>query len=293
MSEVDRLACRSCGQILDATPCSECGAEVAVRIDPGSDAHPLTRSIPTLAVIAFAMATLVLVERSAMFFIGAGTVTTIEFFRIETWAEPIGRSLVDLSMISVAVALLLDRRSKGGRRIALFLATLPALTMLVVSLGDAIFRLFAAWKVWADGPELPFNYELSVLSLRFASVRALFRAIAIVLLGVALFQARRSWPGRSGDRAMLTGLVALALAATILAIAATPSIWAIVDWQMAWRGTSSKARSYPDAPSVLLLLGAASMLFGSAAMLVGAMRWRAQHSSLLRSVGSSPSDRGT
>ena len=293
MSEVDRLACRSCGEILDATPCSECGAEVAVRIDPGSDAHPLTRSIPTLAVIAFAMATLVLVERSAMFFIGAGTVTTIEFFRIETWAEPIGRSLVDLSMISVAVALLLDRRSKGGRRIALFLATLPALTMLVVSLGDAIFRLFAAWKVWADGPELPFNYELSVLSLRFASVRALFRAIAILLLGVALFQARRSWPGRSGDRAMLTGLVALALAATILAIAATPSIWAIVDWQMAWRGTSSKARSYPDAPSVLLLLAVASTLFGSAAMVVGAMRWRAQHSSLLRSVGSSPSDRGT
>ena len=292
MSEVERLACRSCGQILDATPCSECGAEVAVRIDPGSDAHPLTRSIPTLAVIAFAMANLVWVARIAMFVIWEG-LTAFEWARINIWAEPIGRSLVDLSMISVAVALLLDRRSKGGRRIALFLATLPALTMLVVSLGDAIFRLFAAWQAWADGPELPFNDELFVLSRRFASVRALFRAIAIVLLGVALFQARRSWPGRSGDRAMLTGLVALALAATILAIAATPSIWAIVDWQMAWRGTSSKARSYPDAPSVLLLLGAASMLFGSAAMLVGAMRWRAQHSSLLRSVGSSPSDRGT
>lgn len=292
MSEVERLACRSCGQILDATPCSECGAEVAVRIDPGSDAHPLTRSIPTLAVIAFAMANLVWVARIAMFVIWEG-LTAFEWARINIWAEPIGRSLVDLSMISVAVALLLDRRSKGGRRIALFLATLPALTMLVVSLGDAIFRLFAAWQAWADGPELPFNDELFVLSNRFASVLALFRAIAIVLLGVALFQARRSWPGRSGDRAMLTGLVALALAATILAIAATPSIWAIVDWQMAWRGTSSKARSYPDAPSVLLLLAVASTLFGSAAMLVGAMRWRAQHSSLLRSVGSSPSDRGT
>ena len=292
MSEVERLACRSCGQILDATPCSECGAEVAVRIDPGSDAHPLTRSIPTLAVIAFAMANLVWVARIAMFVIWEG-LTAFEWARINIWAEPIGRSLVDLSMISVAVALLLDRRSKGGRRIALFLATLPALTMLVVSLGDAIFRLFAAWQAWADGPELPFNDELFVLSNRFASVLALFRAIAIVLLGVALFQARRSWPGRSGDRAMLTGLVALALAATILAIAATPSIWAIVDWQMAWRGTSSKARSYPDAPSVLLLLAVASTLFGSAAMVVGAMRWRAQHSSLLRSVGSSPSDRGT
>ena len=292
MSEVERLACRSCGQILDATPCSECGAEVAVRIDPGSDAHPLTRSIPTLAVIAFAMVNLVWVARIAMFVIWEG-LTAFEWARINIWAEPIGRSLVDLSMISVAVALLLDRRSKGGRRIALFLATLPALTMLVVSLGDAIFRLFAAWQAWADGPELPFNDELFVLSNRFASVLALFRAIAIVLLGVALFQARRSWPGRSGDRAMLTGLVALALAATILAIAATPSIWAIVDWQMAWRGTSSKARSYPDAPSVLLLLAVASTLFGSAAMLVGAMRWRAQHSSLLRSVGSSPSDRGT
>ena len=72
MSEVDRLACRSCGQILDATPCSECGAEVAVRIDPGSDAHPLTRSIPTLAVIAFAMANLVWVARIAMFVIWEG-----------------------------------------------------------------------------------------------------------------------------------------------------------------------------------------------------------------------------
>ncbi|MDG2020961.1 MAG: hypothetical protein P8J59_03325 [Phycisphaerales bacterium] len=280
MSELDHLACRSCGQILDATPCPECGADAAVRIDPGSDAHPLARSIPTLAVIAFAVAVLVLVERSAMFFIGAGTVTTIEFYKLESWAEPIGRSLVDLSMISVAVALLLDRRSKGGRLIALFLATLPALTMLVVSLGDAIFRLFAAWKVWADGPELPFNSELSVLSFRFASVRALFRAIAILLLGVALFQARRSWPGRSGDRAMLTGLVALILPPTVLGMAATPSVWAMV-------------QSYPDAPTILRVLWLSSTLFGSAAMLAGTMRWRAQQSSLLRAVGASPSDRGT
>jgi hypothetical protein len=183
-------------------------------------------------------------------------------------------------MISVAVALLLDRRSKGGRRIALFLATLPALTMLVVSLGDAIFRLFAAWKVWADGPELPFNSELSVLSFRFASVRALFRAIAILLLGVALFQARRSWPGRSGDRAMLTGLVALILPPTVLGMAATPSVWAMV-------------QSYPDAPTILRVLWLSSTLFGSAAMLAGTMRWRAQQSSLLRAVGASPSDRGT
>ena len=81
-----------------------------------------------------------------------------------------------------------DRRSKGGRRIALFLATLPALTILVVSLGDAIYRLFVAWKVWGDGPELPFAFELGNLSLRFAGVRALSRMIAILLLGIALLE---------------------------------------------------------------------------------------------------------
>lgn len=151
MSELDHLACRSCGQILDATPCPECGAEAAVRIDPGSNAHPLARSIPTVAVIAFAVATLVFVERSAMFFIGAFTFTSIEFFRIEAWVEPIGRSLVALGMISAAVALLLDRRSQGGRRIALFLTALPALMILVISLGDAIFWLFVAWGVQANG----------------------------------------------------------------------------------------------------------------------------------------------
>ena len=280
MSKLDHLACRSCGQILDATPCPECGAEAAVRIDPRSDAHPLARSIPTVAVIAFAVAVLVLVERSAMFFIGAQNVMSIEFVRIETWAEPIGRSLVDLGMISVAVALLLDRRSKGRRRIALFLATLPALTILMVSLGDAIYRLFVAWKVWGDGPELPFAFELGNLSLRFAGVRALSRMIAILLLGVALLQARRSWPGRSGGRAMLAGLVALVLPPTLLGMAATPSIWAMVE-------------SYPDAPTILRVLWLSSAIFGSVAMLAGTMRWRAQQSSLLRAVGASPSDRGT
>ena len=280
MSKLDHLACRSCGQILDATPCPECGADAAIRIDPGSNAHPLARSIPTVAVIAFAMATLVFVERSAMFLIGSQIVTSIEFFRIENWLEPIGRSLVDLGMISVAVALLLDRRSQGGRRIALFLTTLPALMILMVSLGDAIFRLFVAWKVWGDGPELPFAFELGSLSLRFAGVRVLSRAIAILLLGIALLQARRSWPGRSGGRAMLAGLVALVLPPTILGMAATPSVWAMVE-------------SYPDAPTILRVLWLTSSLFGSAAMLTGAMRWRAQQASLLRAVGSGPSDRGT
>ena len=79
MSELDHLACRSCGQILDATPCPECGADAAIRIDQGPDAHPLARSIPTVAVIAFAIATLVYVERNAMLFIGAFTFTTLEF----------------------------------------------------------------------------------------------------------------------------------------------------------------------------------------------------------------------
>lgn len=280
MSKLDHLACRSCGQILDATPCPECGADAAVRIDPGSNAHPLARSIPTVAVIAFAVATLVFVERSAMFLIGSQTITSIEFFRIEAWVEPIGRSLVDLGMISVAVALLLDRRSQGGRRIALFLTTLPALMILMVSLGDAIFRLFVAWKVFAGGPELPFAFELGSLSLRFAGVRVLSRAIAILLLGVALLQARRSWPGRSGDRTMLTGLVALVLPPTLLGMAATPSVWAMVE-------------SYPDAPTILRVLWLSSVLFGSVAMLTGAMRWRAQQASLLRAVGAGASDRGT
>ncbi|MCP4067261.1 MAG: hypothetical protein GY741_03155, partial [Phycisphaeraceae bacterium] len=99
MSKLDHLACRSCGQILDATPCPECGADAAVRIDPGSNAHPLARSIPTVAVIAFAVATLVFVERSAMFFIGSQTVTSIAFLRIESWVNPIGRSIVGLGMI--------------------------------------------------------------------------------------------------------------------------------------------------------------------------------------------------
>ena len=280
MSKLDHLACRSCGQILDATPCPECGAEAAVRIDPGSDAHPLARSIPTVAVIAFAMATLVFVERSAMFFIGSQTVTSIAFFRIEAWVAPIGRSIVGLGMISVAVALLLDRRSKGGRRIAIFLTTLPALMILMVGLGDAIFWLSVAWKVWGDGPELPLPIELGELFLRFAGVRALSRAIAILLLGIALLQTRRSWPGRSGGRAMLAGLVALVLPPTVLGMAATPSVWAMVE-------------SYPDAPTILRVLWLTSFLFGSAAMLTGAMRWRAQQASLLRAVGSGPSDRGT
>ena len=173
-----------------------------------------------------------------------------------------------------------DRRSKGGRRIALFLATLPALTILVVSLGDAIYRLFVAWKVWGDGPELPFAFELGNLSLRFAGVRALSRMIAILLLGVALLQARRSWPGRSGGRAMLAGLVALVLPPTLLGMAATPSVWAMVE-------------SYPDARTILRVLWLSSAIFGSVAMLAGTMRWRAQQSSLLRAVGASPSDRGT
>ena len=183
-------------------------------------------------------------------------------------------------MISVAVALLLDRRSKGGRRIALFLTTLPALMILVVSLGDAIYRLFVAWKVWGDGPELPFAFELAELALRFASGRALFRAIAIVLLGVALLLARRSWPGRSGGRTMLAGLVALVLPPTVLGMAAAPSVWAMVE-------------SYPDARTILRVLWLSPALFGSAAMLAGAMRWRAQQASLLRAVGSGPSDRRT
>ena len=79
---------------------------------------------------------------------------------------------------------------------------------------------------------------------------------------------------------MLTGLVALVLPPTLLGMAATPSVWAMVE-------------SYPDAPTILRVLWLASTLFGSTAMLAGAVRWRAQQSSLLRSVGSSPSDRGT
>ena len=95
-------------------------------------------------MIAFAIATLVSVERNAMLFIGAFTFTTFEFYKLESWVEPIGRAMADLGMTSVAVALLLDRRSSGVRRIALFLTSLPALMILMVSLGDAIFRLLAA-----------------------------------------------------------------------------------------------------------------------------------------------------
>ena len=52
----------------------------AARVGAGApDAHPLARSIPTVAVIAFAIATLVYVERNAMLFIGAFTFTTLEF----------------------------------------------------------------------------------------------------------------------------------------------------------------------------------------------------------------------
>ena len=79
---------------------------------------------------------------------------------------------------------------------------------------------------------------------------------------------------------MLAGLVALVLPPTLLGMAATPSIWAMVE-------------SYPDAPTILRVLWLSSAIFGSVAMLAGTMRWRAQQSSLLRAVGASPSDRGT
>ena len=79
---------------------------------------------------------------------------------------------------------------------------------------------------------------------------------------------------------MLAGLVALVLPPTVLGMAAAPSVWAMVE-------------SYPDARTILRVLWLSPALFGSAAMLAGAMRWRAQQASLLRAVGSGPSDRRT
>ena len=273
MSELERLACRSCGQILDATPCPECGADAAVRIGPESDAHPLARSIPTLAVIAFSMATLMFVERTAMWFIGAVTLTAYDVARIDAWVEPVGRSLVDLGMLSVAIAFLLDRRLTTGRRTVVLVATVPA---LVISLAFAIVRLFSAWSLWGSGPDVP--RELLELLWGSTGIMTMLRAIAIALLGVGLVFARRASPGRRGSRSMMVGLVLLVLASMLQSIVMI-------------RFLRDLLGPTPEQVAVLISLKNLGTMFGSAAMLVGAIRWRAQHSSLLRSVGFDPSDR--